>query len=401
MSGTDTRLRELLEIAAGEPPSTVSVAAVRRLARRRRTLRTTIAAASAAVACAAVSIAAAGASGLVSGRPSTPRLSAAGVPQFYVQQGPPAANGFVSVSRRAVVRDTATGAVTATVSCPWAGAAISGDIAAADGETFFMACLQSGGSGRHPTVIGSRIYRFRITGAGTVDSYSLVAGAVLPGRAVEGLAAAADGSAIAMWSFHSLLFDSGTVLVVNTRTGARASWRPTTPGISAQDLSLSPTGRELRFLIFTGHPQTWVLAQVTQANRGGSLGRARVLVHVPASQLISYARLSPDGSLLTVGWASAQPRAANGEVSIEQISVRTGKVIRVLFRAAVPASGIAGYRKGSEPVGFGDRVSSDPSGRYFIVIYGNPTGMHNGWLRRGRLVPLTPAVAPAGLYETW
>ncbi len=38
MSGLDTRLRELLELAAGEPPRSVSASEVRRRARRRKTL---------------------------------------------------------------------------------------------------------------------------------------------------------------------------------------------------------------------------------------------------------------------------------------------------------------------------------------------------------------------------
>jgi hypothetical protein len=82
-------------------------------------------------------------------------------------------------------------------------------------------------------------------------------------------------------------------------------------------------------------------------------------------------------------------RAAGTEVTVEQISVRTGKVIRVLFRSAIGTKS-----------GFGVRVSSDPSGRYIIVAYGS-VSYRNGWLDHGRLVPLTPRVAPAGVYETW
>lgn len=394
MSHADTRLQELLEIAVGEPPGTISLEAVRHIARRRRRLHTAATAVAAAVACAAVLMAAAGIGGLVSSQPAASGHLAPGVPRFYVQQGPAAVVGFVSVNGRAVVRDTATGAITATVRCPWTGAAISGRIAAAGHESFFMACLRARGTALHPTLIGSRIYRFRVTGAGTVDGYSLVAGAALPGRAVEGLAAAADGSAIAMRTFQSPLLGGGTVLVINTRTGAHASWFPTELGAAAEDLSLSQNGRELRFVLFTGDPQRWVLDQVSLASRGGRLGNPHVLVDIPAPELISYAQVSPDGSVLTVAWASLAPRAANAEVTVEQVSTGSGKVIRVLFRAAIRMSGVhAG--------GFGSRASSDSSGRYIIVMYGTTVSHRNGWIDHGRLVPLTPPVAAAGLYETW
>jgi hypothetical protein len=289
------------------------------------------------------------------------------------------------------VRDTATGAITATVRCPWAQAAISGDIAAADHKTFFMACLRTRGSGANATVIGSRIYRFRVTGTGTVDDYSLVA--ALPGRALDGLAAAANGSALVTSTFRSLFPGPSAVLVINTRTGAHASWSPTAPATFAQDFSLSPNGRELRFLLFNGHRQEWAFLQVSPASRGGSLTRARVLVHLPPLQTISYAQVSRDGAVLTVVGVSFPQRAGDTDLVVEQISVGTGKIIRILFRAALPS--ITGfYVTGPGP-------SSDPSGRYIIVIYDDQGVNRNGWIDRGRLVPLAPAVAPAGLYETW
>jgi hypothetical protein len=394
MSGTDTRLRELLEIAVGEPPGGVSVEVVRRIARRRQTLHTTVTAVGAAMACAAVSVVAVG---LASTRPAASGHQAPGVPRFYLQQGPPVAlgNGLVLVDRRAVVRNSATGKITATVRCPWAGAATSSDIPAAGHETFYMACLRTRGSGMHMTFVGSRIYRFQVTGKGTVDGYSVVAGGALPGRAVDGLAAAADGSAIAMSTFRRspLLGGTDTVLVINTRTGAHANWSTTgRRAFGAEDLSLSPNGRELRFLTFTGDPQKWMLAQVSPAGRGGSLGSARMLVSVPALQAISYAQVSPDGSTVTAaGVRSLPPQGDESEVMVEQISVATGRVIRIPF--------LATFR--STTGGFGSRASSDPSGRYIIVIYGTSAHTRNGWIDHGRLVPLAPAVAPQGLSETW
>jgi hypothetical protein len=391
MSGTDTRLRELLEIAVGEPPGGISAEAVRRVARRRQTLHTTVTAVGAAMACAAVSVVAVG---LASSRPTAAGHLAPGVPPFYVQQNPPLLDGLFSVDRQAVVRARRTGAITAIVRCPWAGAAISGDIAAAGHETFFMACLRTRGAGIHVTPVGSRIYRFRVTGKGTVDGYSLVAGAALPGLAVEGLAAAADGSAVASSTFRRSPLVGGipTVLVINTRTGAKADWSSAGLGFAPQELSLSPNGRELRFLAFIGDSQSLALAQVSPAGRGGSLRTAHALVHMHALASISYAQVSPDGSIVTVAGVAAAslPGAAGARVTVEQISVQTGKVIRVLFRSAIRNASSLAFR-----------ASSDPSGRYIIVVYGNLASSRNGWIDHGRLVPLTPAITAADLIETW
>jgi hypothetical protein len=420
MSETDTRLRELLEIAVGEPPGSVSVPKVRHLARRRRALQT---AAAATAACVCVSMVAVAASGLASGQPSAPGPSAAGVPRYYIQQGTVAPNGNWAV-QPAVIRDTATGAVTAAVNCPWAGATMTSGIAAASDETFFMTCVQTRESGtrtvrvgsqvhRIPvtTVIGSRIYRFRVTSAGTVDGYSLVPGGALPGRDVDGLTAAAGGSAIAMVTSPDLLpisrggdgvlVEGQALLVINTSTGAHATWYWTSPKEIATNYSLSADGQDLTFVItnsqaegfwLTGRParpQTIELAQVSPASRGGLLSSARlhVRLNLPPGSLIYYAQPSPGQSVLTVAELTSLPGDYAG-VTVGQVSVATGKLIRVLFQGTGPIGA----------VGFSATASSDPSGRHIILIYGGPTTQHNGWLDGSRLVPLVPAKAA---YETW
>jgi hypothetical protein len=108
---------------------------------------------------------------------------ATGVPRYYVQQQYEAASGVPD----AVVRDTATGAVTATVRCPWAGALISGRIAPTGVEAFFVACMRTRESGVRALVVGSRIYRFQVTSTGAIAGYSLVPGGTLPGLSVTGL----------------------------------------------------------------------------------------------------------------------------------------------------------------------------------------------------------------------
>jgi hypothetical protein len=411
VSGTQSRLRELLDIAAGEPPGSlsVSVTEVRRLARRRRIGRGA-AAASAACAVAALGVVV---STLAAGPPtgSSPgpgRLPpATGVPRYYVQQQYGPATGVPD----AVVRDTATGAVTATVHCPWAGALISGRIAPTGDEAFFVACLRTRESGVHTLVVGSRIYRFQVTSTGAIAGYSLVPGGMLPGLSVTGLTAAADGSQIAMSAFpggRGLLLGqigTGDIVVINTRTGAHAVWHGTLrPQSTAPSLlTLSPDGRDLAVVVQNstfgaGIPQDIEVAQVSPAGRGGLLSSARVLVHVPAPTvptLVSYAQLGADGSVLTVGELLVPDpvppsRVPRPELVVEQISVATGKVIHVLFTGLMRTTS-----------GFGGKASSDPSGRYIIVSYGSGQHHSNGWLDHGHLVPLTPATAANPGYETW
>jgi hypothetical protein len=397
MSGTDARLRELLDIAVGEPPGSISVPEVRRRARRRRTLHGITAAAAAAACCAAVSVLALGLAAPLFGHSSSPRRGSHGgavsVPRYYLQEQD-------SRDQRALVRTTATGAVTATVRCPWAGAAISG-IAPTGDDAFFMTCERASGSLDHiPVVTGSRLYRFRLTSAGRVARYSAVPGGALPGLATFGLTAAADGSEVAMNTSTGRPPRTSTgVLVINTTTGAHAVWRGTGGRPSDalyQDFTLSPNGRDLRFLttgsllIGSGHPEEW---QVSPASRGGLLSSARVLVRVPSRKsvpmLIVYAQVNPGGSVLTLVAVQLPVRPRTTTVVVEQISVASDRVIRDLFRA--------GARGGFNAIG----ASSDPTGRYIILDYSPQHGVSNGWLEHGHLVALTPARGTIPAYETW
>jgi hypothetical protein len=71
MSGPDSRLRELLETAAGQPPRSVTVPQVRRLVRRRRVVHgAVVMSAAAAVTAIGVGVALAGGQALVHGRPA-------------------------------------------------------------------------------------------------------------------------------------------------------------------------------------------------------------------------------------------------------------------------------------------------------------------------------------------
>jgi hypothetical protein len=386
MSGTDIRLRELLAAAVGEPPTSVSVARIRRLARRRRARHGIGAASTAAAFCAAVAVLASGLAVPLFGHPSSPRPTSSArtghVPRYYIQEQ--------GTSKRALVRDTATGVATAAVRCPWAGATIQGIAPSGDGA-FFLDCQQTSRSSAHPPVVSfsSRIYRFKVTSAGSVPDYSLLPGGAMRGLATYGLTAAADGSEVAMQT--ALGRAAAGVVVINTRTGAHALWRG-----MGQDFTLSPNGRELRFVISSGAVagRDIEVRQVGPASRGGRLSSARVLVNITSRRsgprVVFYARVSPEGSVLTLAALQYPVLSTPQSVAtiVEQVSVASGRVIRVLFRADA-RGGFNAYA-----------ASSDPTGQYIILNYSPINGVANGWLDHGHLVPLKPAHA-SDLYEIW
>jgi hypothetical protein len=396
MSETETRLRELFNIAAGEPPRSVSIPAVRRAARRRSRLRVGGSSAAAVLAGLGVAVPV-----LALGQAAPPSRSAVpvglplgtSVPRYYLQQPDPIV--ITPVPEPVVVRSTATGAVTARLRCPWAGASVAeGQIAAAGISTFFIACTKPHGLGG--LVTGTRLYRFELTSAGTVTRYSPVPGGWLPGLAVGGLTAAANGSDLAMAAYGAPRpHVRSRYLVINTRTGARATWRWGADGDGAMapyDLSLAANGRELTFVV--GGARSAEMVEVGPASRGGLLtAAARVLVrpqaleHLPRD-VIPYARVSADGRMLTVVGAGSLGADRKPELVTEQISVTTGKVVRIVFRARVGSS-----------YGFYCFARSDPSGRYLILDFGPRPRMANGWLSDSHLVPLKPLDAPA--YEIW
>jgi hypothetical protein len=403
-------LRDLLDIAVGEPPHRVTAEAVRRTARRRAAIR--YAASIAAVLVAGLgAVLAAGAIG--SGRaPATGGHQHAGPPPYYLSQF------WVQNDAVFAVRATASGAVTAVVRNPVPHTNCGGAIAAATNQTYFMTCDKWSGHGRTAALRETMIYRFHLTRSGRISGYSLVRGGVLKGVLADKIAAAPDGSEIAAevlrpdasGKLYTNTIPVG-VLVISTRTGHRALWRagPYAPGAvqfaNAASLSFTGDGRRLIVLearchrgpLLTrcgGHADMQVRA-FSPAARGGSLERGRVLLRqsqlVPPSTFISGALISPDGSAVTAALAHC-PRRGACTLSVARISADTGRVLQVIYQV----------RTGDHYHGYFERFfSSDPSGRYLILDAGVGSARVNGWIDHGRLVPLRPANGDSVTYETW
>jgi hypothetical protein len=399
----ESQLRDLLHAAVGDPPHRVTVAAVRRrVVRRRRAEWVTGTAAVVLLTGLGIVVPArVFAPGVTTGPGSAP----AGAPRYYVQtvitgpKPPPAT----------VVRSRVTGAMTATVRCPWPKSQVAGSgLAPADGQVFFLACQRSHLVGHHFVIAGTRIFRFQLTASGRIRGYSPVPGGRLAGLGVGHMAATPDGSQLAM-TVAKGFGPGGDVLVVNTQTGSRAVWHNGTGAAGRTlfglgDLSWARGGRELVFQGTVKCPggtaggcvpgMQWRVLQPPSA--GGQLGSARLLVAKSAftgkaQGYINDSVITPDGAALIVVVLHS-PRGAStpGTIDVVEVSARTGAKLRVVF----------GENTGQGV--FYRFFSADPSTRFLILDAGRPSGaIPNGWIDHGRLVPLRPADGSNVFDEAW
>jgi hypothetical protein len=300
----------------------------------------------------------------------------AGPPHYYLEQG--------FGRQNPVVRVTATGRVTGgRLSCP--GGALADDYVPADHQTFFLACPAAGG--------GTQIYRFRLTASGQVGALAAVRGGKLS-TATGGLAASADGSTLAI-SVGSGAGDEA--IVINTRTGAHATWTDGAVGpgmirLRVEQLALSGNGREL---IDTTIPKCVKGSAgnkcrapgkesrvVSPASAGGSLSSSRLIMRQSVvcglrNGFINDVAVTSDGRSLIV--AVVGGGINGGFVAVDQVSAATGHVTKVLYK----------MKTGN---GFSYQfVSTDPSGRYVLFDAGTTKTDVNGWINHGKLIPLRPA----------
>jgi hypothetical protein len=321
---------------------------------------------------------------------------------------------------RPVVRSTATGSVTATVPAPQPASAPGYEIvASARNGLFFMVAFA-------PALRGQRIYRFHVTGSGRVSGFSPVPGGVLGGGewAAHAIAASPDGSQVAVsFSFlGSTGYCGGAGLpscasanvhqdyidVINVATGAKSVWRGglTEPAssLSIANLSWTGDGRELVFLGQWcgpgGNAETcggkWQVWALDPASGGGQLDSGRILLRQSARyREIAQALISPDGSTITAVVLTG-PVVGNADISgsvpanlsVDQISAATGRLLRVLYRRDLgDTSGVNGV---PDPLA----LMPDATGQHWMLNGGICSGHcdtgFNGWIDHGQLVPLQP-----------
>lgn len=396
-------VHDLLNKVVGEPPRRVTVTAVRRRVVRRRATQA-VSAGLAAVLVTTLGAAFAAGAIKLGGAPVAGPHGPSGPPRYYVVSEGGAQPG--------VVRDRATGRVTATIRNPLPSLRCGGPFAAARGQTFFMIC---GGAGAG---FNSVIYRFHVTSAGRVTGYAPVPGGTFKGDLADRIAAAPDGSEVATEvlrpgpsghiSTNSIPVG---IFVISTRSGHRALWRsgPYVPGAvefaGTIDMSFARNGSELvvnesrchrgRYLSdCNGSSSTVQVRAYSPAPRGGSLNAGQVLLKpsslTPRGTSLFDAFITPDGSALTA-FLNKCPHRGTCTQTVTRIPLGSGR-IRVLYQvhSGTPFEGV-----------FERFFGTDPTGRYLILDAGTGKARINGWIDHGRLRPLAPANGDDVSYETW
>jgi hypothetical protein len=339
----------------------------------------------------------------------SPGLSGQGTgtvpPRYYVE---------AELNGSTVVRSTATGAVTATVpnSRPFGHAIGYGTatVAASGHGTFFVAGFMRGAG-------GERIYRFRLTGSGQISVFSPVPGGVLGvGQLADAMAVSPNGSQIAVGiSFPDgksgkLRTPSDEIVVIKAATGVQSVWRGGLSRLGSSfnvgSLSWTGDGRELVVLgqwcgqgaadsEVCGGSRVAEVWAVNSASGGGQLDSGHLLLRQSARfPYIAQALISPDGSTITalvltgsVIGSHSVSGAVPDDLSVEQISVATGRQLRVLYHRHMGPS--------SQLIGAPDflSLSADGAGQHWLLDGGISGGSgydngFNGWIDGGRLVPL-------------
>jgi hypothetical protein len=375
----------------------VRPALVRR--RRRRRVMEAVAAGAAVVLVAGLSVAVAGVFG---GGPGPSALPRAGSPRYYVQASFP---GTAGRPQPVAIRATATGAVTATVRCPWPNSVIAPQgITAAGNHTFFVVCEKVAEQGKLFAVTGARIYRFQLTRSGRISGYSPVPGGVLGRHQPGSITATPDGSQIAVTVGQAALgvvqSVPAAVYVIDTQTGARAIWHGGPKVLGAADLTFTDNGSALEFVglnkcaLGRGGTACEELRTVSPAAAGGQLDSSHVLLPLSAlathpGDSVNDVVINPGGATLAAAIVHSGRRAGSSSVSVVQYSAVNGRQLRVLYH----------LRTGN---GFFYRfLTADPTGRYLIFNAGRTSGTRNGWIDHGRLISLTPANGSNIRYETW
>ena len=334
---------------------------------------------------------------------------------------------------RPVVRSTATGQVTATVPVPRSPHAPEyGLVAAAPGDVFFVAAWV-------PNASGEKIYRFRVTAAGRVSGFAAVPGGVLGGAewSADAMAASPEGDQVAIaFSFIGPVGNCGMagkpacpparpdyIVVLNTVTGTKGVWQGGLSELgkwfSVGDLSWADDGHELVFFgqwcvqgdwepgsESCGTDRVAEARTLDPAAAGGRLSSGRLLLGQSARYpYIAQAVISPDGSTITAivltGRTTGNPNISGmfpDHLAVEQISARTGQLLRVLYRRELGDTSEVNLVP--DPLA----LMPDPAGQHWLlnvgICSGSCTTGINGWIDDGTLVPVAPADGRLA-YEAW
>jgi hypothetical protein len=401
MNDTQSRLADMMKTNVGDPPGRVTVQAVQHQRTRRHVRMAGLVTAVAVIA--AVS-AGAGFRLTTAGPAPASAGTSAGVPRFYAQQGDNSQG-----HPYALIRATSTGKVTADFRCPWPKKqpAVIYPVAADAQGDFFMVCAKT----LPKPVLGEvRIYRFHVTAAGKVGGYARIPGGNLGAVFISRLIVSPDGSRIAVLDSPASTgygpggTTRGRIVVIDTRTGARAIWRNAAADTDAArfyvtNISFGLDGREL---VFEGdrtcgsapnpppcRPFDQQVRLLTPATRGGLFSDGRILLRRTqyGETYLGDATISNDGSTLTIDDQLIPTRHRPSSAKIIQITLSSGKQ-RVIYQLHLTTGGL--------PLVM---FSSDASGRHFLIKTGPVGHPVIGRLDHGKLIKLRPFTG--NLYDAW
>jgi hypothetical protein len=304
----------------------------------------------AAVAVLAIAIALVAAKNLDNARPARPAVTTPGAtpafPRYYVALTQACCG---SARRQAVVGDSRTGRVLATISPPDRGS-FSGVTAAADDRTFILDDqLQTTQPANQP-LSDSVWYLLRLTpGAAHPTQLTRLPAFKAPAGVVLGVALAPDGRQLALMVQSA----SGVWLrIYSVATGDSLHWWSTpdelgsdTPGVGENTFSLAwtPDGRDLTFTdtprTVSGGRQTEDLRRIAAVGSGHDLlADSRVILRLPWSPapfLCTNALVTPDGGSVVCGTTAQYENSASGtcvrtKLEFVSYSLATGGPTRVL-----------------------------------------------------------------------
>ena len=329
----------------------------------------------------------------------------ASLPRFYVTtSSAPGSRGI-----QAVVRASASGQVTGTVSVPsaipveWADSGGTFVTAAANDRSFIIGV--QGGQGPTKPGLDLRLFRFAISAAGRPGHLTELAADPVQDQTTEGIALSPDGKllAVSLMDEDSPADPVAAIHVLDLATGTFRTW--TAPAHSVYIPGPPSWADGSRVIAFTwlNSTQSGLMAAprgirlLDTAAPGDNLMAGTVIVPrgvVAAGSLVS-AMIAPDGrDVIVVTWRDLTPQASTHTVVVQfaELSASTGRLVRVLrtetgrydFTHVIAVEASLGV------------LSLSSQGRYALV-----QGTQFGWLDVGGPDPgrftLLPAV-PAGQY---
>jgi hypothetical protein len=331
----------------------------------------------------------------------------AGLPRFYVTtSSAPGSRGI-----QAVVRASASGQVTGTVSVPsaipveWADSGGTFVTAAANDRSFIIGV--QGGQGPTKPGLDLRLFRFAISAAGRPGHLTELAADPVSDQTTEGIALSPDGKllAVSLMDEDSPADPVAAIHVLDLATGTFRTW--TAPAHSVYIPGPPSWADGSRVIAFTWlrSTQSGLMAAprgiqlLDTAAPGDSLaGTVIVPSGVVASGSIVSALITPDGrDIIVVTWRDLTPGASTHTVVVRfaELSASTGRLVRLL-RTETARFDFTHTVTVEDSIGV---LSLSSQGRYALV-----QGTQFGWLdvsgpHPGRFAPL-PAV-PAGQYVSF